>query len=202
MQLVQVNYCHYWAEKYQAHGVWRMCIICLMNTDIMYRTRWCVRLSKCEFCYWPINWWQWSRKCCLQLMAVWYITRCHKCENFVFLLPDYTSILRYLHKEIIHVGKPHYRLRLEQWKLASISADHYRNINILQAMQIFSVTGKNVKSCNNCNCFDMVKIGNIFVNKEMLMWHWVTWWWWCHDCRRGHWNWQCRKYIWRRAICW
>ena len=32
-------------------------------------------------------------------------------------------------------------------------------------MQMFSVAGKNVKSCNNYNCFEMVKIGNIFVNK-------------------------------------
>jgi hypothetical protein len=59
-------------------------------------------------------------------------------------------------------------------KLASISVDQHGNINILQPMQIFSVVGKNVKSCNNCNCFDVVKIGNIFVNKWMLMWHWTT----------------------------
>lgn len=31
-------------------------------------------------------------------------------------------------------------------------------------MQMFTVAGKNVKCCNNCNCFDMVKTGNIFVD--------------------------------------
>jgi hypothetical protein len=59
---------------------------------------------------------------------------------------------------IIHAAKMHYRLHLVQQILAIISVGHDTNINILEAIQVFSVVFKTLCAATSVNCCHKAKI--------------------------------------------
>jgi hypothetical protein len=71
----------------------------------------------------------------------------------VFLPPNCTSILQPLDQGIIHAAKVHYRSRLVRRMLANISVGRDANINILEAIQMFSAAWKTLSAATIVNCF-------------------------------------------------
>jgi len=63
----------------------------------------------------------------------------------LFLPPNTTSILQPLDQGIIHAVKRHYRARVVRRMLCNIASERDINVNILEAMQMFSAAWRALK---------------------------------------------------------
>ena len=71
----------------------------------------------------------------------------------LFLPPSTTSILQPLDQGIIHAVKRHYRARVVWRMLCNIASERDINVNILEAMQMFSAAWRALKEEIIANCF-------------------------------------------------
>ena len=71
----------------------------------------------------------------------------------LFLPPSTTSILQPLDQGIIHAVKRHYRARVVQRMLCNIASERDINVNILEAMHMFSAAWRALKEEMISNCF-------------------------------------------------
>jgi hypothetical protein len=71
----------------------------------------------------------------------------------LFLPPNTTSILQPLDQGIIHAVKRHYRARVVRRMLCNIASERDINVNILEAMQMFSAAWRALKEEIISNCF-------------------------------------------------
>jgi len=71
----------------------------------------------------------------------------------LFLPPSTTSILQLLDQGIIHAVKRHYRARVVWHMLCNIASERDINVNILEAMQMFSAAWRALKDEVISDCF-------------------------------------------------
>ena len=83
----------------------------------------------------------------------------------LFLPPSTTSILQPLDKGIIHAVKWHYRARLIRRMLHNIASERDINVNILEAMQMFSAAWRALKEEIIAKCFR--KAGVVYAEDDI-----------------------------------
>lgn len=83
----------------------------------------------------------------------------------LFLPPSTTSILQPLDQGIIHAVKRHYRARVVRRMLCNIASERDINVNILEAMQMFSAAWRALKEEIIANCFR--KAGVVYAEDDI-----------------------------------
>jgi len=83
----------------------------------------------------------------------------------LFLPPSTTLILQPLDQGIIHAMKRHYRACVVWRKLCNIASERDINVNILEAMQMFSAAWRALKEEIISNCFR--KAGVVYAEDDI-----------------------------------
>ena len=83
----------------------------------------------------------------------------------LFLPPSTTSILQPLDQGIIHAVKQHYRARVVRRMLCNTALERDINVNILEAMQMFSAAWRALKEEIIANCFR--KAGVVYAEDDI-----------------------------------